>query len=62
MSKAENFKAYKVAEAKALELLAEMRKVSDNDVDIELALLVAIFELHKANLSGETGGVKNSVL
>lgn len=54
MAKAEDFNAYKTAEKKALEILAEMKAVSGNDVDIELALLVAIFELHKANMSGET--------
>lgn len=54
MSKEEDFNRYKAAEKKALEILAEMKTVSGNDVDIELALLVSIFELHKANMSGET--------
>ena len=43
----ENFTDYKRAEKKALELLAEMKAVSPKKVDIELALMVAIFELHK---------------
>ena len=45
-----NFNDYKRAEAKALELLAEMKKVSPKKTDIELALLVAVFELHKREL------------
>ena len=43
----ENFNDYKRAEKKALQLLAEMKAVSPKTADIELALLVAIFELHK---------------
>lgn len=43
----QNFQDYKKAETKALELLAEMRPVAPRTVDIELALLVAIFELHR---------------
>jgi len=43
----ENFKAYKATEKQALEILAQMRGVSPKAGDIELALLVAIFELHK---------------
>ena len=50
----ENFKDYKQAEKKALALLAEMKAVSPKKVDIELALLVAIFELHKGTLAAET--------
>ena len=50
----ENFKDYKQAEKKALELLAEMKAVSARKVDIELALLVAIFELHKGTLPAAT--------
>jgi hypothetical protein len=50
----ENFKDYKKAEKKALELLKEMKAVSPKKVDIELALLVAIFELHKGTLAAET--------
>ena len=43
----QNFINYKKAEKKALELLAEMKAATPNKVDIELALLVAVFELHK---------------
>ena len=43
----ENFKDYKQAEAKALEILREMKSTSPKKVDIELALLVALFELHR---------------
>jgi len=50
----ENFKDYKRAEKKALELLAEMRATTPKAVDIELALLVAIFELHKKSLPAGT--------
>lgn len=50
----ENFHDYKRAEKKALELLASMKAVSAKKVDIELALLVAIFELHKGTLPGGT--------
>lgn len=50
----ENFRDYKKAEKKALELLAEMRTVSPKKVDIELALLVAVFELHKGVTPGGT--------
>ena len=46
----ENFNDYKKAEKKALEILATMKAVSPKKVDIELALLVAIFELHKGSL------------
>ena len=49
-----NFNDYKKAERKALELLAEMKAVTPKNVDIELALLVAIFELHKRALPAET--------
>lgn len=51
-SREQNFNDYKRAEGKALELLREMRQVSPKKTDIELALLVAIFELHKGELSG----------
>ena len=44
----QNFLDYKKAEKKALELLAEMKATSPRKVDIELALLVAVFELHKS--------------
>ena len=50
----ENFTDYKKAERKALELLREMKAVSAKKTDIELALLVAIFELHKATLPAAT--------
>jgi len=50
----ENFHDYKKAERKALELLREMKTVSPKKVDIELALLVAIFELHKDSLPAGT--------
>jgi hypothetical protein len=43
----ENFNDYKQAEKKALEILAVMKAASPKKVDIELALLVSIFELHK---------------
>lgn len=46
----ENFKDYKKAERKALEVLAAMKTASARPNDIELALLVAIFELHKDSL------------
>ena len=51
-----NFQDYKNAEKKALELLAAMKAVSPKKTDIELALLVAIFELHKGLLPAETVG------
>jgi len=50
----ENFHDYKKAETKALEILAEMKSVNARKVDTELALLVAIFELHKGTLPAET--------
>lgn len=49
----ENFKYYKKAETKALEILAEMKATTPKKMDIELALLVAIFELHKGEMSAE---------
>ena len=52
----QNFLDYKRAEKKALELLAAMKAVTPKKVDIELALLVAIFELHKGSLPAETIG------
>jgi response regulator RpfG family c-di-GMP phosphodiesterase len=52
----QNFQDYKNAEKKALELLAAMRAVSPKKTDIELALLVAVFELHKGLLPPETIG------
>ena len=52
----QNFQDYKRAEKKALEIMAEMRAASARKVDIELALLVAIFELHKGSLPPDTIG------
>ncbi len=52
----QNFNDYKRAEKKALEILAAMKAASPKKVDIELALLVAIFELHKGLLPAETIG------
>jgi response regulator RpfG family c-di-GMP phosphodiesterase len=56
MSTDANFQDYKKAEKKALELLAAMKATSPKKTDIELALLVAIFELHKGTLPAETIG------
>lgn len=50
----QNFIDYKKAENKALELLAAMKTATPKKVDIELALLVAIFELHKGSMPPET--------
>ncbi|NDV62745.1 hypothetical protein G0Q06_09810 [Puniceicoccales bacterium CK1056] len=52
----QNFEDYKKAEAKAMELLAEMKAVSPKKVDIELALITAVFELHKGLLPAATVG------
>jgi hypothetical protein len=52
----ENFHDYKRAEKKALEILAEMKAVTPRKVDIELALLVAVFELHRDTVPPETIG------
>ncbi len=52
----QNFQDYKRAEKKALEIVAEMKAASPKKVDIELALLVAIFELHKGSLPPDTIG------
>lgn len=49
----ENFNDYKRAERKALEILAEMKATSPKKVDIELALLVAVFELHKGTVPAD---------
>ena len=49
----ENFKYYKKAEGKALEILMEMKSATPKKMDIELALLVAIFELHKGEMPAE---------
>ena len=50
----QNFLDYKKAEKKALSILAEMKATTPKKVDIELALLVAIFELHKGSLPAAT--------
>jgi len=50
----ENFNDYKKAERKALDLLAGMKAATPKKTDIELALLVAIFELHKNALPAGT--------
>ena len=50
MSNDPRFQDYKATEKKALELLAAMKAVTPKKADIELALLVAIFELHKGDL------------
>lgn len=52
----ENFKDYKKAERKALEIVAAMKATSARKVDIELALIVAVFELHKGSVPAETIG------
>jgi len=52
----ENFQAYKHAEKKALEIVAQMKSVNVKKTDIELALLVAVFELHKGTLPPEAIG------
>ncbi len=50
----QNFLDYKKAEKKALEIVATMKATSAKKVDIELALLVAVFELHKGSLPAST--------
>jgi hypothetical protein len=50
----QSFLHYKIAEKKALEIVAAMKLASANKVDIELALLVAIFELHKQTVPAAT--------
>ncbi len=53
-----NFQDYKQAERKALEIVTAMKSASAKANDIELALLVAIFELHKESLAPEhVGGI-----
>ena len=49
----ESFNDYKQAERKALDILAQMRTASPKKNDIELALLVAIFELHRREVAPE---------
>jgi len=48
------FQDYKKAESKALEILSEMEATSPKKVDIELALLTSIFELHKGHMPPAT--------
>lgn len=50
----QNFLDYKRAEKKALEIMREMKATTPKKADIEVALLVAIFELHKGSLPPET--------
>lgn len=50
----QNFLNYKKAEKKALEIVSAMKTASANKVDIELALLVAVFELHKDTVPAAT--------
>lgn len=50
------FEQYKSAEKRALEILREMQATGASSVDIELALLVAIFELHKKTTPSQTIG------
>lgn len=52
----QNFLDYKKAEKKALEIVAAMKSASAKTADIEVALLVAIFELHKGTLPASTTG------
>ncbi len=52
----ENFNDYKKAERKALEIVTAMKATSARKVDIELALIVAVFELHKGSVPAETIG------
>lgn len=52
----QNFLDYKQAERKALEIVAAMKATTPKRTDIELALLVAIFELHKGSVPAETVG------
>ncbi len=53
-----NFNDYKKAESQALKILQEMKTASVKPLDIELALLVAIFELHRDRLPSEQiGGI-----
>jgi hypothetical protein len=52
----QNFQDYKRAEKQALAIVAEMKTANAKKTDIELALLVAIFELHKGALPPATVG------
>lgn len=53
-SNPEAFGRYKEVEQKALEIVKELKTVSSNAVDIELALVVAVYELHKGDLPPAT--------
>lgn len=48
------FEAYKKVEQHALQIVAELKSQSPKKVDIELALLTAVFELHKGTLPPRT--------
>ncbi len=50
----QNFQDYKRAEKKALSILAEMKATTPKKADIEIALLVAIYELHKGSAPAAT--------
>jgi response regulator RpfG family c-di-GMP phosphodiesterase len=52
----QNFADYKNAERKALEIVATMKATSPKKADIEVALLVALFELHKGQTAPGTVG------
>ncbi len=52
----QNFADYKNAEKKALQIVAEMKKTSPKKANIELSLLVALFELHKGETPPGTVG------
>ncbi len=52
----QNFADYKRAEAKALEIVSAMKATSPKKADIEVALLVALFELHKGQTGAGTVG------
>lgn len=52
----QNFQDYKKAEGKAMEILQAMTAATPKKVDIELALLTAIFELHRDTVPPMTIG------
>jgi len=52
----QNFADYKHAESKALEIVAAMKATSPRKPDIEVAMLVALFELHKGSTAPTTVG------
>lgn len=52
----QNFADYKLAETKALEIVAAMKSTSPKKPDIEVALLVALFELHRGETDPATVG------